>query len=81
VEVELEGAPQIVIGIHQAIKYKSLAEAEHSFPLMTSRVRAHRVAYRTDYADTVSLARRYNVNLVNVDCHLVLAASGSSASD
>lgn len=48
VEVEVEGEQQICVGIHQAIKYRSLAAADAGYPLLTSRVRSLVVAYNTD---------------------------------
>jgi len=49
VEVELSGEDQITTGIHQAIKYRSLAEAENDFPRLSPQVRAAVVAFETDY--------------------------------
>ena len=39
VEVEVEGEREVCIGIHQAIKYRSLAAADAGYPVWTSRVR------------------------------------------
>jgi hypothetical protein len=35
IEVEVEGERQICVGIHQAIKYRSLAAADAGYPLLT----------------------------------------------
>jgi hypothetical protein len=72
VEVEVAGSPEILIGIHQAIKYRSLAEAENSYPPLSPRVRAHVVAYETDYPSAIKLASSYDVHLLTVDRRLVL---------
>jgi len=76
VEVEVAGSPQVVIGIHQAIKYRSLAEAENRYPRQSPRVRAHVVAYETNYPDAIQMASSYDVKLLSVDRRLVLGPTG-----
>src|SRR6516225_5749693 len=65
IEVEVEGEREICIGIHQAIKYRSLAAADAGYPLLTSRVRSLVVAYLTDYPKALELADRYDIPLVS----------------
>lgn len=76
VEVEVEGEQQICIGIHQAIKYRSLAAADAGYPLLTSRVRSVVVAYETDYPRASELAGRYEIPLIAVNRDRVLAPAG-----
>jgi hypothetical protein len=78
VEVEVDGEQQICIGIHQAIKYRSLAAADAGYPLVTSRVQSLVVAYATDYPKAHELADRYDIPLVSVDRHRVLAQTQPS---
>jgi hypothetical protein len=73
VEVEVKGERQICVGIHQAIKYRSLAAADAGYPLLTSRVRSLVVAYATDYAKARELADRYEIPLISVDSDRVLS--------
>jgi hypothetical protein len=73
IEVEVEGERQVCVGIHQAIKYRSLAAADAGYPLLTSRVRSLVVAYSTDYAKAHELADRYDIPLISVDREKVLA--------
>lgn len=72
VEVEVDGEQHICIGIHQAIKYRSLAAADAGYPLLTSRVRSLVVAYATDYAKASELATRYEIPLLSVNRNRVL---------
>ena len=72
VEVEVEGERPVVVGIHQAIKYRVLAASAKGWPLLDPTVRAYVVAYRTEYPKAVSLAREYDVRLVSVDHREVL---------
>lgn len=72
VEVEIEGEPQVVVGIHQAIKYRSLAAAADRYALTDPTVRAYVVAYETAYPEATRLARDYDVRLVSVDRRNVL---------
>jgi hypothetical protein len=72
VEVEIEGEDNVCVGIHQAIKYRSLAAADAGYPLLTSRVKSLVVAYDTKYPKALDLAERYEVSLVSVDRKLVL---------
>jgi hypothetical protein len=64
IEVEVEGEREVCVGIHQAIKYRSLAAADAGYPLLTSRVRSLVVAYSTEYAKARELANRYDIPLV-----------------
>jgi hypothetical protein len=75
IEVEVEGEKEICIGIHQAIKYRSLAAADAGYPLLTSRVRSLVVAYSTDYPKACELADRYDIPLFPVDREIVLAGA------
>ena len=75
VEVEIEGEDNICVGIHQAIKYRSLAEVEAGYPLLSSRVGSLVVAYDTQYPKAAELAGRYDVTLRQVDRDLVLASA------
>lgn len=75
VEVEVEGEREVCIGIHQAIKYRSLAAADAGYPLLTSRVRSLVVAYTTDYPKARDLADRYDIPLISVDRGKVLATA------
>lgn len=75
VEVEVAGEQNICVGIHQAIKYRSLAEADGGYPLMGSRVRSLVVAYDTEYPRATELADRYDVALTSVDREKVLSVA------
>lgn len=75
VEVEVEGERPVVIGIHQAIKYRSLAAAADRLPLQDPQVRAYVVAYQTEYPEARALADRYDVRLVSVPAAEVLRRS------
>jgi hypothetical protein len=72
IEVEVEGERQVCVGIHQAIKYRSLAVADAGYPLLTSRVRSLVVACSTDYAKARDLAHRYDIPLISVNREKVL---------
>ncbi len=73
IEVEVGGEQHICVGIHQAIKYRSLAAADAGYPLLTTRVRSLVVAYATDYAKARELAERYEIPLISVDRDRVLS--------
>lgn len=75
IEVEVEGEREVCVGIHQAIKYRSLAAADAGYPLLTSRVRSLVVAYSTEYARARELADRYDIPLVSVNRQKVLTAA------
>jgi len=75
VEIEVEGEQNVCIGIHQAVKYRSLAEVAGGYPLHTPKVRALVVAYDTHYARAEDLAGRYDVSLTSVDRELVIASA------
>ncbi len=74
VEIEVSGEQNICTGIHQAIKYRSLAEVEGGYDRSSPTVRSLVVAYETAYSLADQLAERYSVDLVAVDPNLVLAA-------
>lgn len=75
VEIEVAGEENICTGIHQAIKYRSLAEVEGGYDRSSPTVRSLVVAYKTDYKAADTLAHRYEVDLVSVDSNRVLAAA------
>lgn len=64
-----------VLGIHQAIKYRSLAAADAGFPLLTSRVRSQVVAYSIEYPRARELAERYEIPLLAADREIVLSGA------
>jgi hypothetical protein len=72
IEVEVEGEREVCVGIHQAIKYRSLAAADAGYPLLTSRVRSLVVAYSTEYSKARELADRYDIPLMSVNREKVL---------
>lgn len=74
VEIEVEGRENLLVGVHQAVKYAALAAMERDFPVVTHRVRPHVVAYKVDYPSVIEVADRYGVNLVAVDPKLCLVA-------
>lgn len=74
-EVEIEGEDNVCVGVHQAIKYRSLAESEASCALLGGRVNSLVVAYETAYPRAMELAARYEVALRTVDRELVLASA------
>ncbi len=76
VEVEIEGAENIVVGIHQAIKYRSLAAAESSLGILSPDVQAFVVSYGDGGEKSHRLARAYDVNLLTVDRRRILAPAG-----
>lgn len=73
VEVEVAGEQNICVGIHQAIKYRSLAEADAGYRLMDNHVRSLVVAYDTHYQRAEDLADRYDVALQSVEREKVLS--------
>lgn len=74
VRIELAGTENVIIGIHQAIKYRSLAAAESSIPLdARDDLAAYVVAYDTGGTQAAELAEAYNVRLHAVDREVVLA--------
>jgi hypothetical protein len=72
-EIELQGEENICTGIHQAIKYRVLAEADEGYPLLGSETRAIVVAFDTSYFRAEELAKKYDVSLVPVDRRTVLS--------
>jgi hypothetical protein len=75
IEVEVEGEREVCVGIHQAIKYRSLDAADAGYPLLTSRVRSLVVAYSTGYPKARQLADRYDIPLVSVNRDTVLTGA------
>jgi hypothetical protein len=75
VEIEVEGEDNICVGIHQAVKYRSLAEVDGGYALSSARVGSLVVAYATQYRRALELAERYEVKLQPVDREAVLAAA------
>lgn len=73
VEVEVEGEANVCVGIHQAVKYRSLAEVDGHFPLLGPNVGSLVIAYETRYPKAVELAQEYGVSLRHVERRLVLA--------
>lgn len=73
VEIEVAGEQNVCVGIHQAIKYRSLAEADAGYLLMDDHVRSLVVAYDTHYDRAEALAERYDVALHSVDRGRVLS--------
>jgi hypothetical protein len=76
VEVEIEGTENIIVGIHQAIKYRSLAAAESSLGILSPEVKAYVVSYGDGGVQSHQLARAYDVDLLTVDRRHVLAPAG-----
>jgi len=74
VEIEVAGEDNICTGIHQAIKYRSLAEVEGGYDRLSPTVRSLVVAYDTAYPSATTLADQYGVDLMSVDARQVLAA-------
>ena len=72
VEVELDQEPLILVGIHQAIKYRGLAAAESRLPIRLPDVVAHLVCYGGLGAAARDLAEDYDVTLLEVDRNKVL---------
>ena len=68
-----EAPHQILVGIHQAIEYRSLAAAEIRLPIRLPDVAACAVAYAQPDSACHELARPYDVGLLSVDKGLVLA--------
>jgi len=71
-EVELQGEENICTGIHQAIKYRSLAEVDKGYPLQYEKTRAIVVAYETRYERAEELANKYDVSLISVEPNKIL---------
>lgn len=72
-EIELQGEENICTGIHQAIKYRSLAEADAGYPLQFKETRAIVVAFETAYLRAETLASKYDVRLISIDPAKVLS--------
>jgi hypothetical protein len=72
IEIEVDGEANVCTGIHQAVKYRSLAEVENGYPLHELRVRSLVIAYDVDYPGAVDLADRYSIELASVPAEKVL---------
>lgn len=75
VEVEVAGEQNIVIGVQQAVKYRSLAQVHNRYDLHSARVRSLVVAYDTNYPRAIEIADRYEIGLYSVDRSQVLATA------
>ena len=76
VEIELDKPDGILIGVHQAIKYRSLAAAESHLGLVSPDVGAAVVAFGPGDSRVRELADTYDVRLVTVNRREVLAPAG-----
>jgi hypothetical protein len=74
VEIEVEGDRNVCVGIHQAVKYRSLMEVEFGQPLLSPRVQSLVVAYNVDYPGARELSDRYGVPLRSVSRAHVMAS-------
>ncbi len=72
VEVELDQEEQVVIGIHQAIKYRGLAAAEGRLPIRLPDVAAFVISYGGLGASAKDLAQDYDISLLEMDRNIVL---------
>jgi hypothetical protein len=72
-EIELDQEDQILIGIHQAIKYRGLAAAEGRLPIRLPDVAAYVISYGGLGVDAKDLAKDYDISLIEVDRQKVLA--------
>ena len=75
VEIEVEGERELTVGVHQAVKYRTLAETDLGYELQSPRVRAAVAAFKVDYAAVREVAEKYEVDLVAIDRREVLATS------
>lgn len=66
VEIELSGTENLLIGIHQAIKYRALAASEKWCDTSDDKIKAFVVAFETAYDEVIELAKRYNINLIAI---------------
>jgi hypothetical protein len=72
VEVELESPEGILVGIHQAIKYRSLAAAESMLPIKLPDVDGLVVSYGKADSSCIELAAPYDIRLLQVEKDKVL---------
>jgi hypothetical protein len=77
VEVELEGSENVSIGVHQAIKYRSLAASQAGIALASPSLSACVVAYKTDYRAVRELSAKYDVSVVPVREGILPPATGN----
>ena len=72
-EVEVAGSQNIIVGIHQAIKYRSLAAAEARIDLFDPYdLKAYVVSYEEGGEEAAEMAHAYNVELISVEKSEVL---------
>ena len=76
VEVEVSGEMNLVVGIQQAIKYRSLAEFDGDFGPGSTSVHSAVVAYEVDYPNVRKLADRYDVRMIGLDPSEALTFAG-----
>lgn len=83
VEIEVEGAQQLLIGVHQAIKYRALAAVETNCLEVgpSAHVGAMVVAYSVGYLEPAKLAQDYKVELRAVSREVVLTWLASRSGD
>jgi hypothetical protein len=74
VEIEVEGDRNVCVGIHQAVKYRSLMEVEFGEPLLSPKVQSLVVAYNVDYPGARQLSDQYGVPLRSVSRAQVMAS-------
>jgi hypothetical protein len=72
-EIELQGEENICTGIHQAIKYRALADADAGYSMLSRETKAVVVAFETTYPRAETLAEKYDISLVPVDRRSVLS--------
>lgn len=77
VEVEVEGKDNLLVGLHQAIKYRALATAQAGRSLGDIGVSAALVAYDTSYEDVQEQARKYDIRLLPIERAGVAAWAGA----
>lgn len=63
VEVEIHDETNLIIGVYQAIKYRTLAAIEHDLPINSPKVKAILVAYEIDYSGVRTVAKDYGVKV------------------
>lgn len=67
VEIELEGEKELLVGVHQAIKYRSLSASHRRYSTSSDKVSAVLVAFQANYPEVISIAEQYGIDLVTVD--------------
>jgi hypothetical protein len=66
IEVEVEGEGELMVGLHQAIKYRTLAAAQAGLSLDDAKIAGVLAAYNTSYGNVQACARRYGIQLICV---------------